>query len=188
MARIAAALTLSGILVSWTGGRAPFAENATVARSEVSIAEIERTLRAIDVDRTAASDGERAAAEYLDRKLTEYGIAHTKYESRLYLSWPGRAEVAAPGLGTIRGKTAAFSAATSTEGVRGPLVFEPKLTRRVDQTLSFGSEVRGTIPVVRGVADTEALVLAGQQAGALAVLQIDATDILHEDIVTTIWG
>src|SRR6516164_5198779 len=47
--------------------------------SEVSIAEIDKTLHAIDVDRTAASDGERAAAEYLDRKLAEYGIAHTRY-------------------------------------------------------------------------------------------------------------
>jgi hypothetical protein len=93
-----------------------------------------------------------------------------------------------PGLETIHGKTAAFSAATGKEGLRGPLVLEPPLIRRVDQSLTFGAEVRGTIPVVRGIADTEALVLAGQQAGALAVLQIDATDILHEDIVTTIWG
>jgi hypothetical protein len=154
----------------------------------VSIAEIERTLRAIDVDRTSGSDGERAAGEYLDRKLVEYGIAHTKYASRLYLSWPGRAEVVVSGLETIHGKTAAFAGATEKEGLQGPLVFEPTLTRRADQSLSFGSEVRGTIPVVRGLADTEALVLAGQQAGALAVLQIDATDTLHEDIVTTIWG
>ncbi|HEY6357213.1 MAG TPA: M28 family peptidase, partial [Vicinamibacterales bacterium] len=41
---------------------------------------------------------------------------------------------------------------------------------------------------VHGYSDTEAVVLAGQQAGALAVVQIDATDTLHEDIVTTIWG
>src|SRR5215467_11920948 len=52
---------------------------------EVSVAEIEKTLHAIDVDRTAASDGERASAEYLDRALTAYGVAHVKYEARLYL-------------------------------------------------------------------------------------------------------
>jgi N-acetylated-alpha-linked acidic dipeptidase len=187
MARIAA-VTVSGICLCLTAAHAQSPLNTKTVQAEVSIAEIERTLRAIDVDRTAASDGERSAAEYLNRKLAEYGIAHTKYDSRLYLSWPGRAEVAVPGLEAIRGKTAAFAEATPKEGLRGPLVFEPALTRRVDQSLSFGSEVRGTIPVVRGIADTEALVLAAQQAGALAVLQIDATDILHEDIVTTIWG
>lgn len=188
MARTVVAGILSGVLFSWSWGHARSPQTATAIQSEVSIAEIERTLRAIDVDRTGASEGERAAAEYLDRKLTEYGIAHTKHDSRLYLSWPGRAEVAVPGLGTLRGKTAAFSAATPKDGLTGPLLLEPKVTRLVDRTLSFGPEVRGTIPVVRDIPDSEALVLAGQQAGALAVLQIDATDILHEDIVTTIWG
>ncbi len=58
----------------------------------------------------------------------------------------------------------------------------------MDQTFAFGSDVRGRIPVVHGINDTEALVLAGQLAGALAIVQIDATETLHEDIVTTIWG
>ena len=141
------------------------------------------------MDRTAGSEGERAAADYLARKLAEYGIRFTKYDSRLYLSWPGRAErggCRSPAASQARRRRSPL--ATPKAGVSGALVLEPKLTRRVDQTLAFGPEVAGTIPVVRGIADTEALVLAGQQAGALAVLQIDATDKLHEDIVTTIWG
>ncbi len=93
-----------------------------------------------------------------------------------------------PGVGALKGKTAAFSASTPAEGLKGRLLLEAKVTRRTDQTLAFGPEVKGLIPVVRGIVDTEALVLAGQQAGALAVVQIDATDVLHEDIVTTIWG
>lgn len=156
--------------------------------AEVSIAEIERTLHAIDVDRTGASNGERAAADHLERKLAEYGIAYTKHDSRLFLSWPGRAEVTIPGAPTIVGKTAAFASATPKGGLRGVLLLDPKVTRRVDRTLAFGSEVRGTIPVVHGIVDTEALVLAGQLAGVLAIIQIDSTDTLHEDIVTTIWG
>ena len=189
MARTSAVVLVSALAFSMTGPG--YAQSLPTPRSlqpEISIADIERTLRAIDVDRTAGSDGERAAAEYLDRKLTEYGIAHRTYDSRLFLSWPGRAEVAVAGLGVLKGKTAAFSAATPKDGLRGPLLLGAKVTRLVDQSLSFGPEVRGTIPVVRGIADTESLVLAGQRAGALAVLQIDATDILHEDIVTTIWG
>jgi N-acetylated-alpha-linked acidic dipeptidase len=163
------------------------ATGAAVAR-EISIANVERTLHAIDVDRTSGSEGERRSAEYLDRQLAGYGVAHTIHEARLFLSWPGRAEITAPGVGTLRGKTAAFSAATTGAGVRGALAFDPALKRRVDQSFVFESDVRGRIPVVRGIADTESLVLAGQHAGAVAVIQIDDTDILHEDIVTTIWG
>jgi N-acetylated-alpha-linked acidic dipeptidase len=185
---VAAALTLSASPQSSTFRQIEAVQSANAVQREVSADEIDRTLHAIDVDRTSGSDGERASAEYLDRKLAEYGIGHTMYRSHLYLSWPGRAELVVPTIGTIRGKTAAFAAATSKDGLSGRLVFEPKLTRRVDQSLAFDAGVRGRIPVVRGIADTEALVLAGQKAGALAVLQIDATDVLHEDIVTTIWG
>ncbi len=176
------------LLLSWAFCQAQVTSRVPSLDREVSAAEIERTLHAIDTDRTAAGDGERASMTYLERKLTEYGVAHTVHDSRLYLSWPGRADVEMPGLGTLHGKTAAFSAATGPGGLTGPVVVGATLTRRVDRTLLFGPEVRGAIPLVRGIPDTEALVLAGQQAGALAVLQVDSTDTLHEDIVTTIWG
>jgi len=157
-------------------------------QAEISAAEIERTLHAIDVDRTSGSEGERSSAAYLDRKLTEYGVAHTTHQARLLLSWPGRAELTLPDGTRIAGKTAAFAAATPKGGLEGVLVIDPPMTRRADQSIAFGPEVRGRIPLVHGVADTEALVLAGQRAGALAIVQMDATDTLHEDIVTTIWG
>ena len=67
-------------------------------------------------------------------------------------------------------------------------MFEPKVTRRVDRIAVVRSRCARCDPVVRGIADTESLVLAAQEAGAVAVLQVDATDILHEDIVTTTWG
>jgi len=181
-------LSVCGTLAIGSPGSSQSPVDPKAIQAEVSAAEIERTLGAIDLDRTAGSEGERAAADYLDRKLTEYGITHTKYDSRLFLSWPGRAELTIPGAPPLVGKTAVFAAPTPEAGLRGTLLIDPKQTRRADQTLAFGPEVRGKIPVVRGVADTEALVLAGQLAGALAIIQIDATDTLHEDIVTTIWG
>src|SRR4051812_27675192 len=88
-------------------------------QAEISAAEIERTLHAIDVDRTSGSDGERSAAAFLDRKLTEYGVAHTTYQARLFLSWPGRAELTLPGGATIVGRTAAFAGPTSKSGLEG---------------------------------------------------------------------
>lgn len=181
-------LSFAGSIAVAPGAQAPSAADPKTLLTEVSPAEIERTLHAIDVDRTAASDGERAAADYLDRALSAYGIAHTVLESRQFLSWPGPAEIALPGLAPMAGKTAAFAVATPAGGVNGVLVIDPALTRRVDQALAFGPEVRGRIPVIHGYSDTEAVVLAGQLAGALAIVQIDATDTLHEDIVTTIWG
>ena len=157
-------------------------------QAEISAAEIERTLHAIDMDRTSGSEGERSSAAYLDRKLAEYGVAHTTHQARLFLSWPGRAELSLPDGARIAGKTAAFAAPTPRDGLDGTIVIDPPMTRRVDQSIAFGPEVRGRIAFVHGIADTEALVLGGQRAGALAIVQADATDTLHEDIVTTIWG
>jgi hypothetical protein len=157
-------------------------------QAEIASANIEASLHALDVDRTAGSDGERTAAAYLDRALTAAGVAHRTLDARMWLSWPGRAELTIPGAPAIAGKTAAFAAATPADGITGELIVNPKLTRRADQSLMFDPAVRGKIPVVHGYSDTEAVVLAGQQAGAVAVVQIDATETLHEDIVTTVWG
>ena len=185
-ASAALSLIVVSVVVGMTQTRG--AADLKAVASEISVANVETTLRAIDVDRTAASEGERASADYLDRTLTAYGIAHTTYDARLFVSWPGRATIAIAGLPLMAAKTASFAAPTPRDGVSGRLVLNPKLTRLADETFAFQTDVRGTIPVVHGIADTEALVLAGMRAGALAVVQIDATDTLHEDIVTTIWG
>ena len=192
MRHLLARVTWSIVMVAAVAAR-PLGQSQPVGalkaiQSEVAIANIEATLHAIDLDRTAASDGERAAVAYLDHALTSYGIAHHTFDARLWLSWPGRAELVIPGAPPMVGKTAAFAAPTPSTGVTGALVVNPTLKRRVDQSLAFGPDVRGKIPVVHGYSDTEAVVLAGQQAGALAIIQIDVTDTLHEDIVTTIWG
>src|SRR5438876_11898323 len=89
-------------------------------QAEISVAEIERTLHAIDIDRTSGSAGERSAAAFLDRKLTDYDVAHTTYQARLFLSWPGRAEVTLPDGARILGKSAAFAAATPKDGLESP--------------------------------------------------------------------
>jgi hypothetical protein len=179
---IAAILFLSGILSAQ-----PRPDLKTI-QSEVSIAEIEKTLHAIDMDRTSGSEGERQAFDVLAQKLREYGVRFTKHDARLFLSWPGRAELALPDHSPIAGKTAVFAAATPAQGVAGQIVLEPELARRGDQSLAFGPDVRGKIPVVQGISDTEALVLAGMRAGVLGIIKIDETDKLHEDIVSTNWG
>src|SRR5436189_2277010 len=94
-------------------------------QAEISAAEIERTLQAIDVDRTSGSEGERSSAAYLDRKLTEYGVAHTTHQGRLLLSCPGRADLTLADGTRIAGKAAAFAAATPKGGLQGGVVLDP---------------------------------------------------------------
>src|SRR5262247_2784195 len=72
-----------------------------VVQRAVSIAEIQKTLDALNIDRTSGREGERQAADYLVRKLTEYGVKHVKHDARLYMSWPGVAEVSVPGAAAL---------------------------------------------------------------------------------------
>ena len=88
---------------------------------EIDIAAIDRTLKAIDVDRTSGREGERQSAAHLERKLAEYRITHTRHDMKAYLSWPKRAALtvqSTPPI-TFRAVTPAFSAATGRSGVSG---------------------------------------------------------------------
>src|SRR5436190_7391020 len=102
-----------------------FAQSATVdpksVGDQIDINEIDRTLKAIDVDRTSGGEGERQSAAYLERKLAEYGVHHARYDMKAYLSWPKRATVSASGASgaagaEFRGVTPAFSASTGPSG------------------------------------------------------------------------
>src|SRR5688572_15157109 len=113
-----------GVLVALSTLNAQSTAPSDVVRRAVSIAEIQRTLAAFDIDRTSGKPGERRAAEYLAKKLTEYGVKHTTYEARLYMSWPVTAEVAiADGADlSIRGTTPAFGASTPPGGLTAETV------------------------------------------------------------------
>src|SRR6516165_9975307 len=79
-------------------------------RQAVSIAEIQKTLDAFNIDRTSGKDGERQAAGYLVKMLTAYGVKHTLYDARIYMSWPVSAELTVPTdpAFRVRGVTPAF--------------------------------------------------------------------------------
>lgn len=157
------------------------APGAAVRRA-VSIAEIQQTLAAFDRDRTSGKSGERRAAEYLARKLTEYGIKHTTYEARLYMSWPVAAEIAADGGSlSIRGTTPSFGASTPPGGVTAETVW-------TTASQPPGAEVRGRIVIVEGGGVSPDRSLALQRSGAAGIVQIEAGEVVHEMIATTIWG
>src|SRR5438874_3664227 len=104
-----------------------FAQSGTDPRAvgkQIDIAEIDRTLKAIDVDRTSGKDGERQSAAYLEGKLTQYGIKHTRHDMKAYLSWPRRAALIVNSATpiTVRAVTPAFSASTGRSGLTGDVV------------------------------------------------------------------
>lgn len=63
------ALIPSAMLMGWNGGQSQLTQGASAVRSEVSGAEINRTRRAIDVDRTSG-DADSAAFNALVVRLT----------------------------------------------------------------------------------------------------------------------
>jgi len=156
------------------------------AADAISIGEIEKTLHAIDHDRTSGRDGELQAAAYLERKLDEYGVPHRRHAVRAYLSWPVSAELALAGQpGTIAAVTPSFAASTPPEGLTAEVVF---LTAGPEDDLSpIRQDVRGKIAVASGLISPES-VWRAQQAGAAGLVHVNLTDVLHEMTATTVWG
>ena len=121
---IASAVAAMNVAASSLHGQA--SPNLDAVQKAVSIAEIQRTLDALNIDRTSGKEGERRAADYLVQKLSEYGVKHTRYEARLYMSWPVQAELSVLGGAapfTVRGVTPAFGASTPAGGITGEVVF-----------------------------------------------------------------
>src|SRR5437763_2930159 len=137
--------------------RAQSREAAAIGK-EVDIAEIDRTLKAIDVDRTSGTDGERQSAAFLERKLSEYGIRHTRHDMKAYLSWPVSASLSVSGASftIFRAVTPAFSASTGPSGVSGELVFlPPRRSPDDDDPGPLAPDVRGKIVVAPGMISPE---------------------------------
>ena len=157
---------------------------------QIDISEIDRTLKAIDVDRTSGREGERQSAAYLERKLSDYGVRYTRHDMKAYLSWPKRASVTASGASkaVFRAVTPAFSASTGASGLTADVFFlPPKQNPEDDDPGPLPPAARGKIVVAPGMIAPES-VLRAQQAGAVGVIHVNDNDILHEMIATTIWG
>ena len=179
--RRAMTLLLVGIPVGGAGAELP-----PIAR-EISATEIAKTLDALNYDRTSGKEGERKGALVLEEKLRAYGVKYVRHEMRAYLSWPGQAslEAVAPEAFTLRAITHAFAAKTPPEGVTAEVLFLPR-TAEDDQT-PLGADARGRIVVAQGLISPESA-WRSQQAGAIGLVHVNDTDILHEMITTTIWG
>lgn len=147
------------------------------------------------LDKTSGTEGERKAHEYVRAKLREYGVPFDTYEFDSLISHPKEASlrVVSPPTFEVECITHSFSASTPEDGIEADLVFVPVtpgslfagVKGLVDEYMKAG--VEGKVAVILGVA-SPAVMWAAQQAGALGQVHINGGDVLHEMIVTTIWG
>ncbi|MFQ5778396.1 MAG: M28 family peptidase, partial [Terriglobia bacterium] len=162
-------------------------------QGEISSEEMNRILVPFSsLDRISGGEGEARAAALLVQALERYGIPHTVHRFRAYLSWPLRAElrVATPQRKTLRAVTTAFSASTPPEGLRGELVFVGSpgaVFGPLTASAYEGKDVRGKIVVADGLITPQNARLV-EDLGALGLIHINPRDLLHEMIITTVWG
>lgn len=155
----------------------------------ISRANLQRGLDAFaPLDRISGGPGEAAAVRYLAGELDRLGIPYKVHRLRLFLSWPVKASLTVDGA-VLAAVTPSFSISTPAAGVTGvPVLFASaghvysgadRQERAVD--------VRGKVAVIDGLVVPQD-VEAAERAGAIAVVNVNSTDLLHEMIATPIWG
>jgi N-acetylated-alpha-linked acidic dipeptidase len=147
------------------------------------------------LDKTSATRGEREAHQYVRAKLDEYGVQYETYEFDSLISHPKEAslKVTSPTPMEVECITHAFSKSTPEEGLEAELMYVPVspsslftgLGDLVEEYRRTG--VEGKTTLMFGVA-SPAVVWAAQKAGAIAQVHICGGEVLHEMIVTTVWG
>lgn len=143
--------------------------------------------------RDSGTPDEHKACQYVVDQLREQNIPVEVYEFNAFLSHPVFAELEAysPVSRNFEVLTHSFSANTPLQGVHGEVAFigaphfEPGM--EMDES-AFGSvDLRGKIALSEGLVRPWKARVA-QEKGAVALINVNSTDQLHNLIVTTVWG
>jgi hypothetical protein len=162
-------------------------------QSEISPDEMNKILVPFNtLDRVSGSEGEARAAELLVEALKRYGIDHQVHRFSAYLSWPLAAElrVQVPEKKTLRAVTLAFSVSTPPGGLEGELEFVGSpgaIFGALTASAYEGKSLRGKIVVADGLITPQHARLV-EDLGAAGLIHINPRDLLHEMIITTVWG
>ncbi len=148
------------------------------------------------IDRTSGSPGEYEAAEYLAAQLRAYGCEVRMHEFDAYLSYPRSARLLVPGPdgGQIEmpAKTRSFSESTGPAGVSGEILYVPGSSDMFTDTDTAGRlaglDLAGKIVLSEGGGRQN--MLMARHRGALAYIHLwpSDEDVIHEGIVTPVWG
>lgn len=151
--------------------------------------------RLVEWNRTSGTEGEYAAVAYIEQVLKGYGLPVTVHEFDAYLSYPesGSLTVEMDGESVaIPAKTRAFSAATGPGGVSGQLVSIQGGTNmfKADNAVNQISPETVGGKIVLSESGSRGSMLAAQAAGALGYIHLwpSDEDVIHEGIVTPVWG
>jgi N-acetylated-alpha-linked acidic dipeptidase len=146
-------------------------------------------------DRTSGTEGELEAVDYVKSVLEGYGLPVEIHEYRAYLSYPEHGALTLTGSGEkreIQAKTRAFSASTGPEGVSGEIVSiqgGKNMFKADDAVNQISPETVGG-KIVLSESGSRGSMLAAQAAGALGYIHMwpSDEDVIHEGIVTPVWG
>ena len=144
------------------------------------------------LDRTSSTEGERQAADYLERQLDALGVPHRRYEFDSYLSLPVSSSLAVtkPDAFEIPSLVPAFSTSTGPGGIAGELVYvgptDPEIVTTRDADFS-GIDLEGRIALLRGYPSPE-LIFQAERAGAVGAVCIAPSPRLVNMIVSSVWG
>lgn len=163
--------------------------------SEISIDEMWRHLEYIaSIDRTSGTEGEFRAVNYLTEQLKKYGVESHVYEYNGYLSYPldSGVTVVSEGNKVIESKTRSFSGNTPPEGVVGELIYIPggKDMFTDTETQKHLAKVELTGKIVLSEGGGRQNMIFAQKRGAIGYIHMwpSDEDVIHEGIVTPVWG
>ena len=157
--------------------------------ADISRTNLQRGLDAFSpLDRISAGPGEATAAKYLTNELTKLGIPHRVHPLRLFLSWPVKATLTVGGT-ALRAVTPSFSASTPAAGITAvPILFGNSGHPFTGEGRSeLAVDARGKVAVIEGLIEPQDAE-AAERAGAVAVVHLNTTELLHEMIASTVWG
>ena len=159
---------------------------------EVDVNEMWKHLQFLcDFDRTSGTPGEDKAMLYIADVLKSYGITVKIHEFSAYLSYPISAKVVVGGK-ELMAKTRAFSDSTPAGGVEAEIVYVPGGSDMFTdtETVERLKKVNLSGKIVLSEGGGRDNMIMSRRLGAVGYIHMwpSDEDVIHEGIVTPVWG
>jgi N-acetylated-alpha-linked acidic dipeptidase len=144
--------------------------------------------------RESGSHDERKAVQLILERLEAWGVPHELHTPELLISLPLPSSLTVDSI-TYRAKTPSMAGSTPEEGCTAPLLYQAAgFPESVDEIFvdlaeddGAGEAVAGRIVLTEGFPMPEKVVELAA-AGAVGLVCISPSELIHEDICTGIWG
>jgi len=144
--------------------------------------------------RLSGTQEELEGFQYVQKKVTEYGVDNKLLTFRGYLSYPRFAKVEVGGDEplTLQAKTRSFSASTSNDGVEGDVVYIPGGSDMFTDTKTIEmlrkTDLKDKIVLTEG-GGRQNMIFA-QKKGAIGYIHMwpNQDPLVHDSTVSPVWG